>query len=147
MMDPTSHRLGLLCRVSPIHVVSSPSCGTCVPKNARFAGGSPTPSEVLSPSTSFQSCGAHDVGDIPLPSDQAAPSEFLTLPTRCSPQGLLGLFHPNPATGVPPSRPFSSYAAVRVFTRRCPRDVTRLSRDNLAHLKGFYTPQEAPLRI
>jgi hypothetical protein len=48
---------------------------------------------------------------------------FLTSSTPCSPHDLPGLFHPGPAHGVFPSRPFSPRNAVRSLERRDPHAV------------------------
>jgi len=87
----------------------------------------------------------HDVGDIPLPSAQVAPVEFLTLPTPCSPNNLLGLFHPKSVPGVLPPRLCPFHVAVHALTCRCLRDVAQLPHDSSAHLQGVYTPQKIPL--
>lgn len=52
-----------------------------------------------------------------------ASSGFRTLSTLCSPHGLPGLFHPDPAHGVCPPRPCSSDSAGHPFERRVPLGV------------------------
>jgi hypothetical protein len=52
-----------------------------------------------------------------------APLGFRTPSTLCSPHDLSGLFHPDPAHGVLPSRLFSPRNAVRSLKRRNPHAI------------------------
>jgi hypothetical protein len=80
------------------------------------------PSEVLSPIAFSQPHGATDLQRVPNCAGPVAPPGFRTLSTLCSPNDLPGLFHPDPAVGVYPSRRCSPGGAVRPLGRRVPPD-------------------------
>lgn len=82
--------------------------------------------------------GSHQTPTSSQPVGCVASSEFRTLSTLCSPHGLPGLFHPGPAHGVCPPRPYSTNGAERPFRHRVPLGVElgteyRLLLQGLAH--------------
>jgi hypothetical protein len=95
----------------------------------------------LSPTASLSHAEPHTPG-ISQFTSCVAPSGFLTLSTPCSPRDLPGLFHPGSAPGVHPSRPSSSYGAVRPLERRAPQGLP-LPRPAVELPPGTRTPQEA----
>jgi hypothetical protein len=110
-------------RVSPIrHHHSTLSRRFCGPRSLCFSYAVACgPFRGLVPFSVFPAARSYRSPPIPT-GGPVSSSGFRTLSTLCSPHDLLGLFHPNPAHGVLPSRLCSPRGAVRPFERRLPPD-------------------------
>jgi hypothetical protein len=136
-VETSSHRLWLPYRVSPVHHRDRAT----LPKPRSSA----RPFRGLFPFSVFTATQSHLDPVDPNPSGSVAPSGFLTLSTLCSPRDLPGLFHPDPAHGVLPSRPWSSHSAVRPLGRRFPHGVSAALRRARPPPPGIQHAVQGPL--
>jgi hypothetical protein len=125
-------RLGLPFRVSPSCHRMRPDCPTSKLVHKHVA----RPSRGLIPFSVFPAARSYIHPTNSQSAGYVAPSGFRTLSTPCSPHDLSGLFHPEPALGVHPSRPSSSRNAVRRFRRRSPPEVPTGSEESARLSRG-----------